>query len=68
MEGYSDSESNTSFIELHSRGLTDDQDNGILANQEREQDRTRTNWRFLEKKHQIREITTLVRALVEQVN
>ena len=48
MKDYSDSESNTSFPELHSRGITDDIDNRNMANQEKEHDIIRTDQSFLE--------------------
>ena len=59
MEACSDSDSNTSFSELHSRGITADIDNENMAHQEREHDRIRAGQRFLEMNNQNRGLTTL---------
>ena len=63
-----DYESNASFSDFHSRGITDDIDNMNILYQEIQQESIRNDQGFLQMNNQIRGLTTMVEAFDEQLN
>ena len=63
-----DYESNASFSDFHSHGITDDMDNMNILYQEIQHESFRNDQGFLQMKNQIRGLTTMVEAFDEQLN
>ena len=65
MEYFSDNDSDTSFPERDPRGATNNIERANLLDIERDHERIRFDQKFIEMNNQIREITSVVKALAD---